>query len=785
MTSLVIVESPAKCSKIAGFLGAGYKVIASMGHIRTLEEQLEAVGIDRDFEPRLRFMTKEKGSAIAAIKTAAAAAQEVILAADDDREGEAIAASIAALLRLDPRTTKRAVFHEITKPAVTRAIANTRLLDMDKVHAQQARAQLDMLIGFTMSPLLWRHVGRGLSAGRCQTPALRFVVEREEEIGAHVGSVGWAITGKWVTGNKQSIDAALIDELEDEESAQNYMEQIGANAAIVAVSQRPWSESAPLPLITSSLQQVASTLFRSNPKNTMKVAQRLYEAGHITYMRTDKAVLGEEAQAEARALVADQFGQDYLGHGVPTSKSSGKKAQAQAGGPPTQEAHEAIRPTHFEIPTLVGAEWTPLDIKIYQLIRIRAIQSVMAPVQGQAATVRFQTADDEAGDLLWSANARITTFQGWRIASATSTMPESDAEEETANAWTTLTTLKVGDTLTWKTLEAVPRLTKPAARYSEASLISTLEKHGIGRPSTFASLLAAIEDKGYVEKKNIEGKKVTLNRLTVSAGGRLNRQTIERSIGGERDRLVPTTLGRQALAFTLQHFSDLFAYEFTAGMEARLDAIAEGKEPWKAVLRDTWATYKDRYESLNEASNPSTAKQRDFGSGLKAVLTRKGPMLLREAEGKGKAIFYNWPAGVEFEALTAEQATAAAQGPAPIGTYEGQPMIKHDGKFGPYVTAGDLKVSWTPEDTEETLKAKFEALAATKVGPFTFKVGKFGPYMYKTALQTKKFVSVPATVNPATLTVREADEIYRQGLAEAEAKAKTRAAWAAKKSARN
>lgn len=778
MTTLVIVESPAKCSKIAGFLGSGYKVIASMGHIRALEQNLDAVGLDRDFEPKFEFMTKEKSRAINAIKEAAAQAREVILAADDDREGEAIAYSVAALLRLDPRTTKRAVFHEITKPAVTKAIASTRLLDMDKVHAQQARAQLDMLIGFTISPLLWKHVARGLSAGRCQTPALRLVVDREDEIAAHVGSVGWSITGKWISG-KTTINAALVDELEDEESSENYMEQIASEATITSATQRPWSESAPNPLITSSLQQLASSLFRSNPKNTMKVAQRLYEAGHITYMRTDKAVLGEEATAEARALVTDQFGPDYLGHGTP--KSSGKKAAL------TQEAHEAIRPTHFDVPTLAGAEWTPLDIKIYQLIRIRAIQSVMAPVQGQAATVKFQTADDEAGDLLWSANARVTTFQGWRIASATSTMPDDDADDEdtTSNAWATFTTLKVGDKLTWKTLEAVPKLTKPAPRYTEASLISALEKRGIGRPSTFASLLAAIEEKGYVEKKNIEGKKVALNRLTVAAGGPIHRQSIERSVGGERDRLVPTALGRQALTFALQHFSDLFAYEFTAAMENRLDAIADGKEPWKGVLRHTWNTYKDRYESLGN-QEAVASRQRDFGDGLKAVLTRKGPMLLREADGK-KATFYAWPTGVQFEDLTPAQAAQASQGPAPIGTYDGQPILKFDGKFGPYATAGTLRVDWTPEDTEETLKDKFEAKAessGTKVGPFTFKVGKFGPYMYKTELKTKKFVSVPANTDATKLTIREADEIYRRGLAEAEEKAKNKASWAAKKAAR-
>lgn len=768
---LVIVESPAKCSKIAGFLGPGYKVIASMGHIRTLEEQLEAVGIDRDFEPRMRFMTKEKGKAIAAIKEAAAGAEEVILAADDDREGEAIAYSIAVLLHLDPATTKRAVFHEITKPAVTSAVANPRLLDMNKVNAQMARAQLDMMVGFTISPLLWKHVERGLSAGRCQTPALRFVCDREDEIAAHTTSSSWGLEGNWSTGAVQ-IQGHMIDELEDEESATNYLEQVANSATVMAVTVRPWSEVAPLPLITSSLQQVASSLYRSAPKNTMRVAQRLYEAGHITYMRTDKAVLGLEAQAEARDLVATQFGPDYVGAAqvaAPKSKAGAQTTTKAETFTQAQEAHEAIRPTHFDVATLTGQEWTPLDVKIYQLIRVRAIQSVMSPVRGQSVQVRFQTADDEIGDFPWTSNARITTFQGWRIASATS-VADDDADDEGVQAdqktWATLTGLTQGTELRYTELRAVPKLTKAAPRYTEATLVGTLERHGIGRPSTFAALMTAIEEKGYVEKKNIEGSKISLHTLARKPGQWPPIKTsIQRSVGGERDRLVPTDLGRRAIQFAVKHFDDLFAYKFTAAMECRLDAIAEGKEQGKTVLRDTWAAYKDRYETL-VAGAANTKQQRDFGNGLKAIMTKKGPMLLREVSGQKKAEFFPWPVGATVETITDEMALAAATVNS-LGTYDGQPIVKHDGKFGPYCAAGTLNVPWTPADTEETLQAKFiaKAASATIIGPFTFKVGQYGPYMYKTALQTKKFVNVPVSINPSKLTVREADEIYKAGLA--------------------
>lgn len=804
---LVIVESPAKCGKIAGFLGPGYKVIASMGHIRSLEEALDAVGIDRDFEPRMAFL-KEKSKAIGAIKAAAAGVDEVILAADDDREGEAIAYSIAVLLKLPSATTKRAVFHEITKGAVTKAIAEPRLLDMNKVYAQQARSQLDMMIGFTISPLLWRHVARGLSAGRCQTPALRFVIEREREIASHATSTSWKVSGKWRSTTGITFDGHLVDELEDEESVTNYLENLRDEhtATVQSLTVRPWSEAPPQPLITSTLQQVASSLFKSAPKNTMRVAQRLYEAGHITYMRTDKAVLGEEAVAEAQAMVRDTYGPEYVGGTAAGAggPSKGKKKGAAA-EPKAQEAHEAIRPTHFEATTLAGSEWTPLDIKIYKLIHTRALQSVMAPVRGEAAQARFVTADDEDGDLPWSANMRITTFAGWRRVNEQTTADDDASEEETTAStaqWDQFTSLKVGDEVSWTSLQAEPHMSKAAPRYTEATLVRALEQRGIGRPSTFAALLGAIEEKGYVEKKNIEGEKVQLNKLSLTHGQWPPTVTrFQRLLNAERDRLVPTPLGYQVMEFALAHFDDLFAYEFTAAMEERLDKIADGAESYKAVLHDTWNKFKDRYTRLNGvpaaagAGGAAGPQGREFAGGIKAIITRKGPMLIKENGEGAKATFYTWPQvgghPVPFEALTEAQvaaAVAAASAPSGdhVGDYEGKPMYKRKGKFGEYVTCGDLHVNWAPNDTPETLASKFAAKAsgggagpstATVIGPFTFKTGPYGLYMYKTDLKTRKFVTVPPTIKPAGLTVREADEIYRRGLEAKKSAAERSAAW--------
>lgn len=807
LMKLVVVESPAKCSKIAGFLGADYKVLASMGHIRTLEEGLDAIGLDRDFEPKFTFMT-EKAKAIAALKEAAAEASEVILAADDDREGEAIAYSVALLLKLPLKTTKRAIFHEITKTAVCKAVAEPRLLDMDRVYAQQARAMLDMMIGFTISPLLWKHVARGLSAGRCQTPALRFVVDREDEVAAHSAETSWIVRGSWSTGSKgATLDATLNEEIGDEESATNYLENmLEVNEATILTTQvKPWTEHPPPPLITSTLQQSASSLFHSNPKNTMRVAQRLYEAGHITYMRTDKAVLCAEAIVEAQGLVTSKYGPEYVGFTAASAaeepakkaKKATKAAKADAEEPKAQEAHEAIRPTHFDLEVLAGDEWTPLDRNIYKLIRSRALQTVMAPARGDSITIKLLP-EGEDEDMFWSSTARRTTFQGWRIIGAKPVNDdEEDSDTDAADGFTTLTSLKVGDKVRWTSLETQPHITKAAPRYTEATLVKALEQRGIGRPSTFASLLDAIMERAYVEKKNIEGQKVTLNKYSVTPGTKVAKQTFTRALGAEKDRLVPTELGRQMLAFALKHFADLFDYGYTAGLETRLDHVSEGKEPWKSVLKETWTSYKDRVTALSTIAGASAGGQskdtvKDLGGGLKAQVTKKGPLLIQESAKEGeKATFHGWPTGVSFADMTAEVARdfiAKKTSSVPVvGQYEGADITLHKGQYGHYVKYKEYNVSVKAEDPLETIIEKLKAkiggsgskVVPSKVGPFTFSTGPYGPYMYKTDLKTKKFVSVPAGIDISKLTVREADEIYKKGLEEKEAKAKAGAKFAA------
>lgn len=771
--NLLIVESPAKCKKISSFLGPSYRVLATMGHIRALDEDLDAVGIDRDFEPRFKFI-KEKTKSMKAILDAAAEAKTVYLAADDDREGEAIAYSVACLLKKDPLSFPRAVFHEITETAIRKAVANPRKIDLNKVYAQQARSVLDMLVGFTISPLLWKHVGRGLSAGRCQTPALRLVYDKERSIKSHTIQTSWTVKGNF------PFEAKMDDDLEDQESALNYLENIHLtqSAVVASATVSPWTANPPKPLITSTLQQEASALYKMNPKSTMKIAQGLYEAGHITYMRTDFAVLSEEAIAEAKEWVKEAHGAEYVGSSVLADKAKVKKSEVkkpQATKPESsstaQEAHEAIRPTHFSIEELPG-DWTPQDKKIYSLIWKRAVQSVMAPAKGQNLTVKLIFAGDT--DFPWTAKWKKTDFPGWQILGMPADL-DSEEEEEDSD-WKQGIALTVGTTLEWSTIQAAPKRSKASPRFTEATLIRDLEKKGIGRPSTFASLVEVLFEKSYVEKKDITGEKATYTTLNITHGKWPPiTQSTQISLGAEKQKLVPTALGASVVEFCLKEFPQLFAYDFTAQMENRLDSISQGKENWKALCHNTWDSYKEDYKRLGDKSTvpSSSEKVKDFGNGFKAVMSKSGPLLVQEGEEKEskKATFYSFPPDKTVLDITEEEARAWIVHLAEasnMGQYEGEIIVKKKGPYGNFLECKGIRIPHVEEDTTEQIIVKFtEAAAANEnkvtVGPYRFAVGKYGPYMYKDIIK-KIFVSIPSNIDPKKLTEAEAAALYKSGV---------------------
>jgi DNA topoisomerase-1 len=765
MASLLIVESPAKCSKIQGFLGPGWKVIATFGHIRALEENIDAIGIDRDFEPKFTFL-KTKAKHIQEIKDCAAKATKIFLASDDDREGETISYSIATLLKLPIKTTHRIVFHEITKEAIINALRNPRTIDMNLVNAQQSRAILDMLIGFTISPLLWKFIGSGLSAGRCQTPALRIVVERESEVNKFTVNTVWAIQGTWNL-NGTSFDANLVDSLENEESARNYLENLASDEPIghvKSINLKPTSESAPLPLITSTLQQEASALYKSNPKSTMQTAQRLYEQGYITYIRTDNPTISEGFKEQIINYVKESYGEEYIGS--PLIK---RKKDINA-----QEAHEAIRPTNIDLKQLpLDEDWSAIDRKIYSLIWNRSVQSLMSPCKGEVRTVNLR-ADYDSCEFDWKAVWKRVTFYGWKKVTQEIAKLDDEEVEPTLDSWAFGETLAVNDEVKWSKINGVPKDTKPPPRYTEATLVRELEKRGIGRPSTFASLIATILDKGYTETIDVPAKEVKGMLLSIEPSCEIDVLYVNKKVAQEKHKLVPTQLGTRVLEFCVKEFNNLFAYEFTRQMEGRLDLISDGKEPWKTLIHNTWDSYKDQYNTLKLKTGLETqsTRQKTFANGIKAVQSKKGPVLL--IESGSSAIFYGWPKDITFANITEEiankhvEAVKKEQDSGHLGDYEGVPIHRKSGPFGSYISWNSINIPWVETDTVdsiiEKLKQKNESFVHS-IGPFEFRNGAYGIYMFKkTNTKNRQFVGLPKAVDPKTLTLEAATRIYQTGL---------------------
>jgi DNA topoisomerase-1 len=772
---LVIVESPAKCAKIAGFLGAGYKVHATMGHIRALEESLDSVGIDRGWEPRYAEIASKR-EAIGKLRAAAKGCEEIILASDDDREGEGIAWHVCAILKLDPLSTPRIVFHEITKPAILAAVASPRTIDLNKVNAQQARAMLDLLVGFTISKVLWSRVGPKLSAGRCQTPALRLVVERDTEVENHKAAAFWRLSGTVSPPANPTLllEIQANEDLATGEEATAALSTVHSNTSVsVQTVKESVSISAPpKPYITSTLQQDASSLHGLGPKITMQAAQKLYEAGHITYMRTDNPQLSVEAATAIREYVTEKYGTEYLGaegqHTISSAPGAPAGAGAGAGAatkkkskktekpaaPEAQAAHEAIRPTHPENPDPDISDSTQKTV--YKLIWRRATQCQMAPAE---TDVRKATLTLDADPTrVWSAEQAKTKFYGWRI------LDKQDAEktataERSWSAWAPI--LKPATKLAWQELKADEHFTKPKGRFTEASLIAELEKRGIGRPSTFASLVSTTLDREYVEKTNVEGVTQDSTHLTIRPRMWPPTASLQsHKVGAEKNKLRSTALGRSVATFLTKEYSDLFNYDFTAAMEADLDAIATGTKPWKTLLQTTWDTYKDRYTAMSASTAESraaakAARERVLGDGLKVIISRKGPLFVKDPPAgspkSAKATFAPLCAGTDYETVTAEDAAAAFASAAEaragelVGMLGDDEIRKKKGPYGLYAECKGVRVPLKGDEDcvriQEKLAAKISFAATTaadggapyerKVGDFTIKRGPYGLYFYK------------------------------------------------------
>jgi len=801
---LIIVESPAKCAKIQEYAGSDYRVMSSMGHIRALKQDLEAVGINRDWVPQYENMST-KAKTIKDLKEKAAVASEVILATDDDREGEGIAYHICAILKLDPRTCPRIVFHSITKKEIQSALAQPRLIDLNKFHSQQTRAMLDMMIGYTLSPVLWKQLnsnGLALSAGRCQTPALKLVLDRDLEIEAHKAKRFWSFTALFTIAALEPVEASC-DKLESEAETSSYLKLStkSQEAILKNIKQSLRTQSAPKPLITSTLQQESSKSFGLNPKATMAAAQKLYEAGHITYMRTDNAFLSPEGAAQCREEITKRCGEKYLGppgqhQGVAedkpkdgtddnkkkTTKKATKKDQADD-KPEAQAAHEAIRPTHPETDSI--QDLGPMEEKVYRLIWQRALQSQMATATEDVRALTF-TINCDTSQKPWFTEQIKPNFLGWKLISQSEKGEQNQKKNE--EIWRLWQNVAVNASAKWLSIAAEEAFTKAQSRYTEASLIHDLEAKGIGRPSTFASLVTTIVDRNYVEKSDSAGVQLDVKKWLIKAPNQWppSEQKLKQTVGKESNKLQVTPLGRTVAEFLYKHYDDIFAYNYTAQMEQELDHIAKGTRSWKSLLQANWDLYKARYEShtttvIDPEAKKAQAqnKKRELGEGIVVVLSRKGPLLLKEESKEFAAL----PNGTIFDTVTLQQAKNAykLKDGLDFGSYEGKPLLKKKGPYGFYVKWDTMNIPCKVDDTQESIIEKIkqkqtqsqpkvdtegnalpaEAPYERKVGDYTIKRGPYGLYFFKHTLKKVTFASFPQASDPDKVSPADMPQLFQ------------------------
>ena len=776
---LFIVESPAKCQKIRSYLGDGWKVIASMGHVRGLEESLDALGRESGWNPRFEVL-KGKTKAVKEIKDAAKGAEEVWLGTDDDREGEAIAWHLCQLLKLSPETTPRAIFHEVTETAIQASVADkNKRLNGPMVQAQFARSMLDLLVGFSISPVLWKNIAYGLSAGRCQTPALHLVFDKEMEIAGFASKQSWvyeanftpagldfpiACTGTWFPTSLEEV--------------RRYLSAVPPMGKLVDSVDKTMNQSPPMPLITSSLQQECSSVYHINPKTSMMIAQRLYEAGHITYMRTDNPVLGADCLAECREFVEGKYGDTYLGSGAGGKKPK-KKAKAEKEAV-VQGAHEAIHPTHMDLVSLPTEEtWSDQDRKVYSHIWKRTLQSVMAAAQQKSRSFTFQLDNDDT-EHKWKGSLSMLVFKGWKILNE-----ENDTEKDEQFAKTD--SLSKNAKAKWSDMVGRQIATQPPSRFSEAQLVQQLEEKGIGRPSTFASLIATILDRKYVEKKTSKGVPVDLYKLEkVGPKGAVKETTVKKDVGGDKDKIHLTSLGKSVIDFVDIRFSDIFAYGFTAGMEEDLDLVAHGKKERVAILDGLWNTMKDRVG--DNATGPigegtigggSTKSIKEFtleNCTISIANTKKGVLLIKKTPGVEKAEFAAMPPTADATTITQEEAEAlftAKEGDS-LGDLDGMPVLLKKGQYGTYVEWNGIRQSYKA-DTEfielcTQLKTKTGGTQDTDsalptfcrvIGDYTIKRGPYGIFFYRGGAAKRIFAKFPAGLVAETIGVADCAAAYK------------------------
>ena len=752
--NLVIVESPAKAKTIQKYLGKDFDVKSSFGHIRDLPKK--GMGIDLEtFTPDYE-VSADKKKLVTELKAAVKKADIVWLASDEDREGEAIAWHLAQELKLKEENTRRIVFHEITKTAILKAIDNPRAIDQNLVNAQQARRILDRIVGFEMSPVLWKKVKAGLSAGRVQSVAVRLVVERELEIRNFKSKSAFKLEGVFLNNAQQEITAKLKKDFVKEAEAEDFLNQCkNTDFKVLNVETKPGSRSASAPFTTSTLQQEASNRLGYGVTATMRVAQRLYEEGFITYMRTDSVNLSQEAINGAKAQIIAEYGDEYSNPRNYTTKSA-----------TAQEAHEAIRPTDFSLKTIGDVQLN----KLYQLIYKRTLASQMTNAKIEKTVI-------EIGDAKlpqhFEAQGEVIIFEGFLKAYGI-VKAEDDDEENNEKL---LPKVAVGENLDYQKIEATEKFTRPSARYTEAGLVKKLEELGIGRPSTYAPTIQTIQNREYVDKRELIPQEREIMKMTLGKTD-LKKEVLIEKFGGDKNKFVPTDIGEVVNDFLTQNFAEILDYGFTAKVEQDFDHIASGEEKWKDVLQGFYKDFHPRIEDVEENADRANGERIlgvDPKSG-KNVLTRIGrfgPMVqIGEQDDEEKPIFASLMSTQNIATITLEEALELFKLPFDLNNFEDQTVTIGVGRFGPYVKWGETFISIpkgedalsvNQERAEEIIAEKKVAdapIATFKGEPVTKGTGRFGPFIKYQSM----FINVPKRYDFENLSQSDINELIEAKL---------------------
>ena len=763
--NLLIVESPAKAKTIEGILGKDFEVKSCYGHIRDLEKNDMGIDINNNFTPKY-IVPAEKEKVVRDLKSIAKKADEVWLASDEDREGESISWHLAEVLNLDPKTTKRIVFHEITKPAIQKAVQNPRTINMNLVNAQQARRVLDRIVGFELSPVLWRKIGQqgGLSAGRVQSVAVKLIAEKEREINQFnaVGSFKVeALLAATDLNNKTVNFKAEGNKYSESEEAEKFLRScIGADYSVKDIQVRPGKRTPAAPFTTSTLQQEASRKLGYGVSKTMLLAQKLYESGKITYMRTDSVNLGETAMDCIKEAINKNYGPQYL----QIRKYKNKNESAQ-------EAHEAIRPTYMENSFVTDPELN----RLYELIWKRTIASQMSDAELEKTTAKINISSNlptgQAGNEELTASGEVIKFDGFlKVYLESTDEDEPDHEDESR-----LPNLTVGQVLDFKQMTATEKFTKHSARYTEASLVKKLEELGIGRPSTYAPTISTIIKRNYVEKKDKEAVKRTFRILKLKDDA-IVKITEQENTGAEKSKLFPTDLGLVVTDFLNQHFEKVMDYSFTANIEKEFDEIAEGKIVWNKMVSEFYTPFHAGVEHTLETAVRAVGERilgTDPVSGkpVMARMGKYGPMVQIGSQGdEEKPRFAKLKASQSIETISLEEALELFKLPLTLGLHDELEVSVNIGRFGPYVKFGEQFISIPKgEDLGEIdLKRAVEIINAKQIEdapigyydekPITKGKGRFGPFIKWNNL----FINIPKAYHFDTLTQQDCNELIEK-----------------------